>query len=105
MRWIWPATAGIAVALSFSAPVLAHENRWNNQWDSGHSYQHDRLERRHDRTHDRLEDRHDRAHWYGVSRREHRRYDHRLQHRHDRAHRRLERRHDRFHDYDGNYGY
>ncbi len=101
MKKLAIALAGAVAAIGFAMPAAAHDNNWNSR----HDRQHDRLEQRHDDVHDQLEDEHEDAHAWGLSSREHRRLHRALQYQHDRADHQLEHQHSREHRRDYWYGY
>ncbi|WP_295638278.1 hypothetical protein [Novosphingobium sp.] len=93
MRNVTMTVLAAVAMLGFAAPALAHENDRNSR----HDWQHDRLDQRHDDVHDRLDDEHADAHDYGLSPWEHRQLHRQLAYDHDRADARIARDHRREH--------
>lgn len=89
MRKLAMTAIGAIAMLGFAAPALAHENDRNSR----HDWQHDRLEQRHDNVHDRLDDEHAEAHDEGLIPSDHRQLHRELAYEHDRADARVARDH------------
>lgn len=97
MRKLTITAAGVLAALAFTAPASAHDNDWNSR----HEWQHDRLDQRHDDVHDQLDYEHAEAHEQGLSPWDHRQLHRELQYQHQEADYRIERQHERQHRRDG----
>lgn len=93
MRKLALTALGAIAVLGFAAPAMAHENDWNSR----HDWQHDRIEQRHDNVHDRLDDEHYEAHDYRLSGRDHRALHRDLRYEHERADYRISQEHRREH--------
>ena len=93
MRKLAMTAIGAMAMIGFATPALAH----NDEWNSRHDWQHDRLGQRHDNVHDQLEEEHDEAHDQGLGRWEHRQLHRELQYQHAEADYRIAREHQRQH--------